>query len=456
VKKAWRLGRDATRSAAQRSRSEAIERALTFALLGAGGVYLATHLESSLWRIVFSFVATAFIARLAIQLGNVIWPVGPDAAAAVLERRARFDRLVLAAGPWLMLTALFVFHTLLPELDGRDASLPPAVYVVLAIGILLFQLGRRGARLAATAPSHEAGRVRATLQRLSLLIFGFDLPREEVEALAATSFSARQGMIGILGPNGAGKSTLLRMLAGVLDPSAGTIHYSGRLKRRVGHYVSRWIGYLPQEFGLPDHLTAREYLDYFALLYEVGDRQARRERVDRLLTEVGLAERSNEKIGGFSGGMRQRVAVARTLLREPPIIIVDEPTVGLDPRERIRFRNLLTKLAEGRVVLFSTHVVEDVAVSCRRVIVMAAGRICYDGNPDDLAGIAAGKTWEFRIPPGQAFELPSGCKLVDEVPDAGGGTRVRVLSPTRPRADAQAIEPVIEDGYLQLVNWSDG
>jgi ABC-type multidrug transport system ATPase subunit len=260
-------------------------------------------------------------------------------------------------------------------------------------------------------------------------------------------------MIGILGPNGAGKTTLLRLLAAVLDPTAGAVHYSGRLKRRVGDYVSRWVGYLPQEFGLPDHLTAQEYLDYFALLYEVGNVRERRERVDTLLAQVGLGERKHEKIGGYSGGMRQRVAVARTLLRQPPIIIVDEPTVGLDPRERIRFRNLLAKLAEGRVVLFSTHVVEDVAVSCERVVVMRKGRMVYDGKPAELAAMAEGKTWEIRLAAGEQPALPKESKIVDQVPEAGGVVRLRVLCASKPHPAARAIAPVIEDGYLKLVNW---
>jgi ABC-type multidrug transport system ATPase subunit len=295
--------------------------------------------------------------------------------------------------------------------------------------------------------------VRTAWRQACLAVFGSDLAREQVQALATTSFAAKQGMVGILGPNGAGKTTLLRLLSAVLDPTAGAVHYSGRLRRHVGDYVSRWVGYLPQEFGLPDHLTAQEYLDYFALLYEVGDKRQRRERVDTLLAEVGLGERKHEKIGGYSGGMRQRVAVARTLLRQPPIIIVDEPTVGLDPRERIRFRNLLAKLAEGRVVLFSTHVVEDVAVSCQRVIVMRKGRIVYDGEPAELASLAEGRTWEIRLPAGEALSLPPDSKLVDQVPEADGMTRVRVLSTSQPHPAARAIAPVIEDGYLKLVNW---
>src|SRR5690606_41253750 len=138
-------------------------------------------------------------------------------------------------------------------------------------------------------------------RRASLALFGAALPRAEIRALDTTSFEARQGMIGILGPNGAGKTTLLRLLAGVLEPTAGTIHYCGRPKRLAGDYVSRWVGYLPQELGLPNHLTAQEYLDYFALLYEVGDRRARRQRGESPLTAVGLPERQPRKIGGASG-----------------------------------------------------------------------------------------------------------------------------------------------------------
>jgi multidrug efflux pump subunit AcrB/ABC-type multidrug transport system ATPase subunit len=451
VKKAWRIGRDFAHLADRRTREEARERLLAFALLLSAGIYLAVNLES-LWGLFFAFLSAGFAARVVIELRNLLWPLDENASEQALRRRAKFNAFVLTASPWLMIATLMSAYSILPAIAGEPAQMPLAAYVVLAVGTLIVQLGRRSARLATADGSDDIGRMRALMRQVSSLVFGFDLPKEEVEALSTTSFSAKQGMIGILGPNGAGKSTLLRMLSGVLDPTGGSIHYSGRLKRTVGHFASRWIGYLPQEFGLPDHLTAEEYLQYFALLYQVGDKRERERRVDGLLKDVGLSERRNDRIGGFSGGMRQRVAVARTLLREPPIIIVDEPTVGLDPRERIRFRNLLTRLAEGRVVLFSTHVVEDVAVSCRRVIVMNAGRICYDGKPAELAAIAEGRTWEIRQTPGRPVELPAGCKLVDEVPDAGGGTRLRVLSASKPHEQAESVNPGIEDGYLQLMH----
>jgi ABC-type multidrug transport system ATPase subunit len=278
-----------------------------------------------------------------------------------------------------------------------------------------------------------------------------DLPRKQVHALAGVGFSADRGMVGILGPNGAGKTTLLRMLAGILDPTLGTIHVGGVQLPRLRRYLARWIGYLPQDFGLPDNLTAREYLDYYALLYEIQPVAERNKRVSRLLKEVGLGKRADEKIGSFSGGMRQRVAVARTLLRLPPVIIVDEPTVGLDPRERIRFRNLLAKLAEGRVVLFSTHVVEDVEVACERVIVMARGKVVFDGPPPDLAGEAEGKTWVVNLPDGEEATLGEDAMVVDQVPDGDGTTRNRVLCEESPHESARPISPTLEDGYLWLV-----
>jgi ABC-type multidrug transport system ATPase subunit len=465
IKKAWREGGEFTRRAFIRTRQDSSERALTFSLLLAGGLYLAGNLESLLWRVLFSYLSAAFASRAVIEWRNVIRPPDRTSSSDVLGKRAAFDSAILFSSPWIMLATLFVAYTLLPSLAGEPQE-PPAIFVVLALITLIVQLGRRSATRAADAAAGskstgdpaggEDGRLRSAWRRFSRIVFGFDLPNEQVEALATTSFAAKQGMIGILGPNGAGKTTLLRLLAGVLDPTAGAVHYSGLLKRKVGDYASRWIGYLPQEFGLPKHLTAQEYLDYFALLYSVGDKRERRERVDTLLTEVGLSERKHEKIGGYSGGMRQRVAVARTLLRHPPIIIVDEPTVGLDPRERIRFRNLLSKLAEGRVVLFSTHVVEDVAVSCQRVIVMSSGRISYDGKPAELAKLAEGKTWEIHVAAGERLELPKESKIVDQVPEAAGGMRMRVLSTPQPHVDAKLIEPVIEDGYLQLVNQGAG
>jgi ABC-type multidrug transport system ATPase subunit len=454
IKKAWQIDRDGDLGARVVHRRDASERALALGLLFAGSAYLASHVESLFWRVVFTYLCAALAARAMIELRNAISPLDTNASEAHRVRRAKLDRVVLAASPYIMLAWLYLYYSGLPLGNGRPATVPAVAVVMLAIITAIVQLGRATARRAAlTVPRGESlGRMHVIWRQVCVTLFGFDLARPQVEALAATSFAARRGMIGILGPNGAGKTTLLRLLAGVLETSSGTVHYGGLLKRRASDYVSRWVGYLPQEFGLPDHLTAQEYLEYFALLYQVGDRATRAERVDKLLVEVGLHERRHEQIAGYSGGMRQRVAIARTLLREPPIIIVDEPTVGLDPRERIRFRNLLVKLAEGRVVLFSTHVVEDVAVSCERVVVMRRGDMVFDGSPDQLAKLAAGWIWELRLAAEAHVELPNSCRIVDQRPEAGGGSRIRVLSAVCPHPDATPVEPAIEDGYLQLMN----
>jgi ABC-type multidrug transport system ATPase subunit len=292
----------------------------------------------------------------------------------------------------------------------------------------------------------------ATLWRwLARILFSLDLPREEHTALKNVHFRAEHGMIGILGPNGAGKTTLLRSLAGILEPTTGAITLGGVPLKKIRKYLANWVGYLPQDFGLPNNLTGREYLEYYALLYRIDEKDKIIERVNFLLEEVGLAEQSDKKIGDYSGGMRQRVAVARTLLRLPPVIIVDEPTVGLDPKERIRFRNLLSRLAKTRIVLFSTHVVEDVAVACERVIVLSKGQKVFDGEPGLLAGEAEGKTWEMRIREGEEDDLPEEAIVVDQIPEDGGFYNIRVLYHESPSPDAKEVTPNLQDGYLQLV-----
>ena len=211
------------------------------------------------------------------------------------------------------------------------------------------------------------------------------------------------------------------------------------------------MGYLPQDAGLPTSSTAQEYLSYYAALYDVP-RDLRQQRVSELLHEVGLGEKVDAPIGSLSGGMRQRVAVARTLLRLPPVIVVDEPTVGLDPRERIRFRSLLGRLAQDRIVLFSTHVVEDVAAACDRVLVIAEGRLVFDGEPAALAKGAQGYVWEISVPTDETLTLPEGVIHVEENLSAQGTlVRHKVLAESPPDPRATLLEPSLEDGYMWLV-----
>ena len=396
----------------------------------------------------------------------------PPAAGRFARARGRADALgrVDPGGIEGLLAALLPWG-ILAWLVGPEMAADPEVagFVALAIVsaiILLIQLGRRTARVETmrreqkTSRRRRARGLRGQLLRLwraaATKLFGLDLPIDTVKALAAVSFEVERGMVGVLGPNGAGKTTLLRQLTGILDSTRGRITLGGVPLLSVRKRLARYVGYLPQDAGLPPRLTARQYLEYYAALYQI-DASERAGRISTLLREVGLEERANEQIGGYSGGMRQRVAVARTLLRLPPIIVVDEPTVGLDPRERVRFRNLLSRLAKDRIVLFSTHVVEDVAVACDRVLVLTRGRMVFDGHPAALSREAEGRVWSWRTADGdETPDLPEGAVLADQKPEPDGSNSLRVLAADRPDERAEPVEPTLEDGYLWLARSARG
>ena len=423
-------------------------------LLGAAGVgFLALQFQSIFWRLVWWMVAAALVSRLVLEVRRARGKA--DATGAV--QPGGLEGWIAGLVPWGTLGGFTWVTEIRPRLEGGFGEtafvLPVFVSLLLALG----QSARRSARRQASGElDKRASRgwmrsPRSLWRRWALRVGGLDLPSSPVLALAGVNFSVERGMVGILGPNGAGKTTLLRQLAGVLDPTRGTISLGGVPLRLVQRYLARWVGYLPQDAGLPGGMTPREYLSYFAALYDLP-REVRRQRVDSLLEEVGLSEKTDEPIEALSGGMRQRVAVARTLLRLPPIIIVDEPTVGLDPRERIRFRNLLSRLARDRIVLFSTHVVEDVAVACERVLVLARGRLLFDGEPRELAAAASGRVWELRTAPDAELELPPGAIRAEETPGADGSAVHRVLATEQPGSAARPLDPALEDGYLWLLN----
>lgn len=433
------------------SKRDMLEKVFILFLLFCASFYLALNL-SSIWRLMFAYCAGAFFSRVLINSFRLM-----RNKSRTRSDKPWYERIILLLWPWVVLGLLTTVFTLLPILNDEPSRLPITAIVLLTLLTLFLQNSRSTAvkiankTLAVSAQSGLLSGVRTLWRRFCINFFSLGLTQEVITASSNNSFKVHEGMIGILGPNGAGKTTLLRMLAGILEPSLGTTHFADIEKRNIPPVLfSELIGYLPQEFGLPDHLSAEEYLHYYAILYRVGNKRERHERVDMLLQEVGLAERKHDKIGGFSGGMRQRVAVARTLLRQPPVIIVDEPTVGLDPRERIRFRNLLAKLAKGRVILFSTHVVEDVAVSCERVLVFSAGSIAYDGAPADLATRAKGRVWLLLTTSEDEVPLHQSAKVIDQVPQANGGSQLRILCDQQPHVDARLVEATMEDGYMQL------
>ncbi len=274
--------------------------------------------------------------------------------------------------------------------------------------------------------------------------------RRPFKALRGVSFEIRTGMFGLLGPNGAGKSTLMRIICGILEQSYGSIWINGLDTRIYREELQSLIGFLPQEFGTYENMSSWEFLDYQAILKGLVDPGLRRERLEYVLRAVHMFDRKNEKIGSFSGGMKQRIGIALILLHLPRILVVDEPTAGLDPRERIRFRNLLVELSKDRIVIFSTHIIEDISSSCSQVAVINKGSLKYFGDPVDMVGMAAGKVWQFDIDKTEFEQALDKSRIVNHI-QKDDRIRVRYLSVTSPHDEAVQVEPNLEDAYLCLL-----
>lgn len=432
-------------------RSQTIERIAIFILSGLATAAWGVIVDHLFWTLVCWLITAASAALLLSEISRVRGKV--DRLGNV--ELGWFQTSVSYFLPWVAVAAYFYFVCLQPYLRGTDDSLHVFIPFVAVVVIAIVQFVRWTAirQVKGGLAERATGFLRypRTLwRRWTRRLGGLDLPSTEFKALTSFQFKATKGMIGLLGPNGAGKTTLIRQLAGILDPTLGVVKIGGIPITKIRKHLARWVGYLPQDSGLPDRQTPYEYLSYYAALYELP-LDIRQERVQMLLDEVGLHEKANDQIGSLSGGMRQRVAVARTLLRLPPIIIVDEPTVGLDPRERIRFRNLLSRLAKERIVIFSTHVVDDVAVACERVLVLARGEMRFDGSPHDLASIAEGKVWETVEPEDSVSQLTDSAILAAEIPAGQGAVRRRVISNTPPIESAKLLDSTPEDGYLWLI-----
>ena len=269
-------------------------------------------------------------------------------------------------------------------------------------------------------------------------------------ALNQVSLEIESGMFGLIGPNGAGKTTLMRIICGILQQSRGTVRINDIDLSAHREELQSLIGYLPQEFGTYENMTAHQFLDYQAMLKGQWSFRERRSVVDNAIGAVHLEDSRDLKIKGFSGGMKQRVGIAQTLLHLPRILVVDEPTAGLDPRERIRFRNLLAELARDRVVIFSTHIIEDISSSCNRLAVLGDGVVRFDGSPREMVDLARGAVWQAQIPEARFEEIRPAMWIVHHMRD-GDLIRVRILSADRPLPDATEVTPTLEDSYLWLL-----
>lgn len=274
--------------------------------------------------------------------------------------------------------------------------------------------------------------------------------RRDFWGLRDFSLELGPGVIGLLGPNGAGKSTLMRMLATITKPTQGTIRWDGVDISKSPDTIRNVLGYLPQDFGVYPNLNAVEFLEYMAAIKGLDSRSARR-RIDELLLVVNLKDAAKRPLGGYSGGMRQRVGIAQALLNDPQLLIVDEPTVGLDPEERVRFRNLLSDLSGQRIVILSTHIVSDVEATATEIVMINKGCKLQHHTPEKLLNALDGKVWQWVVPSSEVPVLKQQ-HIVSGMVRHSEGVQVRVVSESVPSPKAQPILPSLEDVYLHLVS----
>lgn len=266
-----------------------------------------------------------------------------------------------------------------------------------------------------------------------------------VQALKGIDLTIGSGMFGLVGPNGAGKTTLMRILAGLLNPTQGSVSVFGNdLSTMQGKMAAKSVlGYLPQELGLYPNLTAAEFLDYIAILKGITNPDVRRKQIAELIDLVRLTDVASRRLKTYSGGMKRRVGIAQALLGTPKLMIVDEPTVGLDPEERVRLRNLLSDTAQRCTIILSTHIIEDISQSCNDLAMMGDGRVLFRGSPRDLIAGARGHVWNITA----NGQRPEGVTVVSTL-QLADGTQYRVIGQPPAQYPATQVEPSLEDGYM--------
>lgn len=263
------------------------------------------------------------------------------------------------------------------------------------------------------------------------------------------------GIYGLLGENGAGKTTLMRMLCGILEPTSGEILYNGHSIYDLGSAYRNLLGYLPQEFGCYPNYTAQEFLFYIAALKGIPGHIAKK-RIPLLLELVDLTNAASKKIKTFSGGMKQRLGIAQALLNNPKILVLDEPTAGLDPKERVRLRNILSDFASDKIVLLSTHIVSDIEAVADKIFLMKKGNFVFQGSADELVNHAKGNVWELTVPKQDLQKWEHQYTVANLRHLDGGYASLRMISDERPSPDAVPCEATLEDGYLSFFQTKNG
>ncbi|MFQ5677521.1 MAG: ABC transporter ATP-binding protein, partial [bacterium] len=265
-----------------------------------------------------------------------------------------------------------------------------------------------------------------------------------VTALQNVSIDISTGMFGLLGPNGAGKSTLMKILATLEIPTSGDILINGVDIHEQRKQVRQWLGYLPQQFGVYPQLTGDEFLTYIARLHQLADIKG---AVDKTLREVGLYEVRDRKCKTYSGGMLRRLGIAQALISDPKILIVDEPTVGLDPEERIRFRNLITEISHNKVIILSTHIVADISSTCNDLALLSQGQVVFRGVPAKLVAEASGKVWQVECEEADFKKIADSMLVISSIPK-DRHLRLRVVGEPAHGFDMRPLLPNLEDAYM--------
>lgn len=273
-------------------------------------------------------------------------------------------------------------------------------------------------------------------------------------ALSDLNLQVESGVIGLLGSNGAGKSTLMKMIATVSKPTKGCIYWNGKDINKNGDELRRDLGYLPQEFGVFPNLNAVEFLKYIAALKGMNMKKARN-RIDELISLLNLNGAAKKSIGTYSGGMRQRIGIAQALLNDPKLLVVDEPTVGLDPNERMNFRNLISNFAKDRIVILSTHIVSDVESTAEKIALLNEGKLlCFSRNEDFLDSLK-GNVWECLVSEKEILEVKSKY-ITGNIVRRSGEIKIRVISEMKPVSNAISVQPTLEDVYIYYTNGKRG
>lgn len=345
-----------------------------------------------------------------------------------------------------------LFTIIVFQIRWKNVALDILIGLLWYLALIIYTTSGRLARekVNVNRITGRFGRIRRGWYRMVQSIPVIGKKNKPFKALRGVSMDIGQGMFGLLGPNGAGKTTLMRIICGIFEQSYGKIMINGVDTQEKREELQGLIGYLPQEFGMYENMTAGEYLNYQGILKGLKYPGEREKRVDFVLSSVHMLEHKNEKIGSYSGGMKQRIGIAQILLHLPRILVVDEPTAGLDPRERIRFRNLLVELSRERVVIFSTHIIEDISSSCHQVAVLDKGDMVFLGAPEDMALSAKGHVWQVEVSMAEFDRLSELYKIVHHMRD-GQNIRVRLLAETRPSPDAIPVQPLLEDSYLWML-----